>query len=64
MPEAAFNAVTGEANKADARNLIKGLGYLTGLPSAQMWRTLDAYQQLMDGTSDDWTDLLTGVPYD
>ena len=64
MPGAAFDIATGEPTKADWRNLLKGTGYITGLPSAQAWRSIDAYIQLMDGDSDDWTDLLTGVPYD
>lgn len=63
VPKAMYDFGQGEANESDYRTLVRGTGYAFGLPGFQAWRTLDGYQALVEGESDDLTDLLTGPEY-
>lgn len=62
-PKAAYDFGQGEADENDYRTLVRSAGYAFGLPGFQAWRTLDGYQALVEGDSDDLTDLLTGPKY-
>ena len=62
-PKALYDFGQGEANESDYRTLVRGTGYAFGLPGFQAWRTLDGYQALVEGESNDPTDLLTGPEY-
>jgi len=60
MPKAAVDTATGEGAEADDRTLVRGFGYLFGLPGFQTWRTLDGYRALQEGETDNPAILLTG----
>lgn len=62
MPKAAFDIATGEENETDYKRLTHGLGYMFGLPGVQTWRTIEGYQALVDGETDNPMALFTGAP--
>lgn len=61
-PASAYDIMKGDANETDYKNLVRGTGYLFGLPGMQAWRTIDGYQALSDGETDNPGVLLTGPP--
>lgn len=64
MPKAIMDTASGEATEADDKTLVRGFGYLFGLPGFQTWRTLDGYRALSEGETDNPAVLLTGPPKD
>lgn len=64
MPKSSVDAATGEATEGDEKTLVRGFGYLFGLPGFQAWRTLDGYRALSEGETDNPAVLLTGPPKD
>ncbi len=64
IPKAAIDTATGEADENDAKTLVRGTGYLFGLPGYQAWRTIDGYQALAEGDTDNPAVLLTGPERD
>ncbi len=51
MPGAIGDVAMGEGNKADARTLTLGLGYILGIPARQLFTTLDHIYEV--GTGED-----------
>jgi len=63
-PKAVANMITGDADDSDYKDLIRGLGWTFGLPSSQIWRTIDGYRAYADGDTDNPMSILTGRPRD
>jgi hypothetical protein len=61
-PKSAADVIGGDATDSDIRTLTRGLGYAFGLPGFQASRTIEGYQALIDGETDNPAVLLTGAP--
>lgn len=62
LPKATSDIARDEETETDEKTVVRGLGYLLGLPGFQAWRTLDGYRALQEGETDNPAVLLTGPP--
>lgn len=51
-PSAIINVAEGEPKPADARRIVMGVAYATGLPGAQVWRSYQHLEHVYDGEKD------------
>jgi len=61
MPDAGVNLLTGQGMLRDVKTLIRGGGFLAGGPGYQASRTLDGWDALQRGETDNPLVLLTGA---
>src|SRR3546814_8329051 len=57
-------AQQGELDKASVKSVLTVAGYATGIPAAQIKKTLDAIEAARDGEDVSVLDYLTGSPRD